>query len=452
MILYIGTAKTEMERNMKQRETFTSRLGFVMACIGSAIGLGNIWLFPYRLGEYGGAAFLIPYFIFVLLLGSAGLMLEFSFGRHFHGGSMTGIVRIFEKKKIRGGRIVGALPAVGLLCIFLFYNIVIGWILKYLVLSVTGGLKNADKTTYFQSFAGSSASIPWDFLAIVLTVLVICAGIVKGIERISKIIMPALFVIFIILAVRSLTLPGASAGVDFLVRPVWSRLLQADTWVMALGQAFFTVSLNGCGMVVYGSYLKKDYDIPKLAVTTAVLDTCAALLASFVIMPAVFAFGLDVESGPPLLFMTMPIIFEKMPGGQVVAVIFFVSLLFAGLSSSINMLEGVVEAITAHTKLSRIRAVIFIGVLSAAVSVPLNLNMTVFNGFTDIVTIIVSPLLVLLVLIIYLYVYDSKKALEEINQGAKRPFKKGFIGFLKYIFALVTVAVTILGVVYGGIG
>lgn len=440
------------ENKMKQRETFTSRLGFVMACIGSAIGLGNIWLFPYRLGEYGGAAFLIPYFIFVLLLGSVGLMMEFSFGRHFHGGSMTGIVRAFEEKGKKGGKIVGVLPAIGLLGIFLFYNIVVGWILKYLVMSVSGGLKGVDKTTYFNGFAGSSKSIPWDLLAIGLTVLIICGGIVKGIERISKIIMPALFVIFIALAIRSVTLPGAEAGIAFLLKPEWSHLLEADTWVMALGQAFFTVSLNGCGMVVYGSYLKKEYNIPKLAVTTAVLDTCAAILASFVIMPAVFAFDLDVKSGPPLLFMTMPSIFEQMPGGQIVAIVFFVSLLFAGISSSINMLEGVVEAMTSHTKLTRKKAVVIVGIFSALVSIPLNLSMTAFDGFTNFITILISPLMVLVVLVVYLYLYDSKKALEEINTGSKHHFGNGFMVFLKYIFALVTVAVIILGVAYGGIG
>ena len=147
---------------MDKREKFTSKLGFVMACIGSAIGLGNIWMFPYRLGAYGGAAFLIPYFIFVFILGTTGLITEFAFGRHFSGGSMTGIMTVFKEKKLKGGKFVGMLPAIGLLGIFMFYNIVVGWILKYFVLSGTGKLKTIDKDTYFNQFAGSSASIPWD--------------------------------------------------------------------------------------------------------------------------------------------------------------------------------------------------------------------------------------------------------------------------------------------------
>lgn len=437
---------------MDNREKFTSKLGFVMACIGSAIGLGNIWMFPYRLGAYGGAAFLIPYFIFVFILGTTGLITEFSFGRHFGGGSMTGIVSVFREKKRRGGKFVGALPAIGLMGIFMFYNIVVGWILKYLALSGTGQLKSIDKNTYFGMFAGSKASIPWDAIAIILTVLIICAGVIKGIERVSKIIMPALFVIFIMLAVRSLTLPGAMEGVRFLLQPKWHHLLEPNTWVMALGQAFFTVSLNGCGMVVYGSYLKKDYNIPKLAFSTAVLDTLAALLASFVIMPAVFAFGLDVNAGPPLLFMTMPIIFDKMPGGAVIAVIFFVSLLFAAISSSINMLEGVVEAIISNTKLTRVKAVILVGVIGFVLSIPLNLSMATFDNFTNLVTIVISPVMALLVLIVFYYLYDAEKALAGINEGAVKPLGKKFLWFAKYAFTAITILVVILGIVYGGIG
>ena len=158
---------------------------------------------------------MIPYFIFVFILGTTGLITEFAFGRHFSGGSMTGIMTVFKEKKLKGGKFVGMLPAIGLLGIFMFYNIVVGWILKYFVLSGTGKLKTIDKDTYFNQFAGSSASIPWDAIAIVLTVVVICAGVIKGIERVSKIIMPALFVIFILLAIRSLSLPGSMEGVNF---------------------------------------------------------------------------------------------------------------------------------------------------------------------------------------------------------------------------------------------
>lgn len=436
----------------KNRETFTSKLGFVMACIGSAIGLGNIWMFPYRLGRYGGAAFLIPYLIFVIILGTTGLITEFSFGRHFNGGSMVGIVSVFKAKNKKGGHILGILPAIGLAGIFMFYNIVVGWILKYFTLSLTGELKHIDKGSYFDSFAGTSSSIPWNVIAIIMTVLIISMGVTKGIEKISKIIMPALFIIFIVLAVRSLTLPGSFDGVRFLLEPKWAYLLNINTWVMALGQAFFTVSINGCGMVVYGSYLKKEYDIPKLALTTSILDTLAALLASFVIMPAVFAFGVNVNAGPPLLFMTMPSIFDIMPGGNLFAIVFFLSLLFAAVSSSINMLEGVTEAIISNFNLKRKKAVILVGSILGIASIPLNLNMTVFDNFTNLITVVISPMMVLLVLLAFYYIHDAKDALKEINLGGQIKLGTKFLAFAKYGFLIITILVVILGIAYGGIG
>jgi neurotransmitter:Na+ symporter, NSS family len=436
---------------MKNRENFTSRAGFVMSCIGAAVGLGNIWMFPYRLGQNGGAVFLIPYFIFVLILGSTGLITEFAFGRGAKGGALTGIKKGFRNKGLKGGTILGFIPAIGLAGVFMFYNVVVGWIIKYLGLSISGNIKNIDIPKYFDSFAGSSETIPWNFLAIVLALVIVCMGISKGIEKINKIIMPMLFGIFILLAIRSLTLPGAIDGVKYLLSPQWSYLFNINTWVMALGQAFFTVSLNGCGMVVYGSYIEKDLDIPRSAVSTAILDTIAALLASFVIMPAVFAFGLDPAAGPPLLFITIPTIFKAIPGGQILMILFFLSILFAAISSSINMLEGPVESFMSQTKLSRKTSTILIAIIAFILSIPLNLNMNLFSNFADAITIVISPLAALLVFIVFYFMYNKEQVLEEINRGAKRKLGNEFVIFAKYGFTIVTVLVIILGIIYGGI-
>jgi len=436
---------------MKNRENFTSRAGFVISCIGAAVGLGNIWMFPYRLGQNGGAAFLIPYFIFVLILGSTGLITEFAFGRGAEGGALTGIKKGFKNKDLRGGAFFGLIPAIGLAGVFIFYNVVVGWIIKYLSLSISGNIKNINITNYFDSFAGSAETIPWNLLAIGLALVIVCMGISKGIEKINKIIMPMLFGIFILLAIRSLTLPGAIEGVKYLLTPQWSYLFNINTWVMALGQAFFTVSLNGCGMVVYGSYIKKDLDIPRSAVSTAILDTIAALLASFVIMPAVFAFGLDPASGPPLLFITIPTIFKAIPGGQILMVLFFLSVLFAAISSSINMLEGPVESFMTQTKLSRKTSAILISIVTFILSIPLNLNMDLFNNFADIITIVVSPLAALLVFIVFYYMNSKEDVLEEINRGTTRKLGEKFFIFAKYGFTIITVLVIILGIIYGGI-
>lgn len=436
----------------KKRENFSSSAGFVLSCIGAAVGLGNIWMFPYRLGQNGGMVFLIPYFLFVLVLGSTGLITEFAFGRKFRSGSMNGIRTVFKEKNKIGGFILGIIPVIGLMGVFMFYNIVVGWILKYFSMSISGELSSIDINSYFNSFSGTSNTIVWNFISIILTVAIVYMGVTKGIEKINKIIMPALFIIFILLGIRSLTLPGAIEGVRYLLTPKWEYLFKVNTWVMALGQAFFTVSLNGCGMVVYGSYIKDNFDIPRSALSTAILDTMAALLASFVIMPAVFAFNLDPMAGPPLLFITMPTIFKSMPGGRIISIVFFLSLLFAAISSSINMLEGPVEAMMSQTKFNRKKSSIIIASIAFIFSIPLNMSMTSFDNFTNLITVIISPVAALIVLIVFYYMYGEERAMEAINEGAARKLGKGFLRFAKYGFAIITIAVIVLGIVYGGIG
>lgn len=437
---------------MKKRENFTSRAGFVLSCIGAAVGLGNIWMFPYRLGQNGGSVFLIPYFIFVLILGSTGLITEFAFGRAAQGGSLTGIKNSFRNKGLKGGVLVGAIPAIGLAGVFMFYNVVVGWIIKYFTLSIDGRINKIDISSFFDGFSGSPETIFWNLLAIGIALGIVCMGVTKGIEKINKIIMPLLFVIFVILAIRSLTLPGAMEGVKYLLTPQWEYLFKINTWVMALGQAFFTVSLNGCGMVVYGSYMKKDMDIPRSAISTAIFDTISALLASFVIMPAVFAFGLDPAAGPPLLFITVPTIFKSMAGGQLLGILFFLSVIFAAISSSINMLEGPVEALMSQSKMCREKATIFIAMTAFVLSIPLNINMGLFNNFADLMTVILSPVGALIVFISFYYLNNKDSVLEEINSGATTCLGNKFIAFAKYGFTIITILVIVLGIIYGGIG
>ncbi|MEG0579414.1 MAG: sodium-dependent transporter, partial [Niameybacter sp.] len=420
--------------------------------VGAALGLGNIWMFSYRLGAYGGPVFLIPYFIFVFVLGSAGLIIEFAFGRHFKGGSYTGITEIFKRRGLKGGKVVGLIPPIGLMGVLMFYSVVIGWILKYFMMSVSGELMIIDPTTFFDSFSGTTSSVPYFFLAILITVVIVSLGVTKGIEKLNKWIMPILFGLFILLTIRGITLPGAMEGVKYLLTPEWSHLFNAETWVMALGQAFFTVSLNGCGMVVYGSYISKKFDIPSAALSTALFDTVAALLASFMIMPAVFAFGLDPAAGPSLLFITLPQVFQAMPYGNILSTLFFLSIIFAAISSSVNMLEGSMEAFMTWTKRTRIQACSVIGAISFVLALPLATNGAYFGQFADLVTIVISPVAALIVTGVFFYLLDPKEVLVAINEGAKRPVPKAFIPFGKYIFVGVTLIVIVLGVAYGGIG
>lgn len=437
---------------MKERESFSNKFGFIISCVGAALGLGNIWMFSYRLGAYGGPVFLIPYFIFVFVLGSTGLIIEFAFGRHFKGGSYTGIREVFKRRNFKGGKVVGLIPPIGLMGVLMFYSVVIGWILKYFSMSVTGELMQINPATYFDSFSGTMSSVPYFFIAILLTVVIVSLGITKGIEKLNKWIMPLLFVLFIVLTIRGITLPGAMEGVKYLMTPDWSYLFKVETWVMALGQAFFTVSLNGCGMVVYGSYISEKFDIPSAAFSTALFDTLAALLASFMIMPAVFAFGLDPAAGPSLLFITLPQVFQAMPYGNVLSALFFLSIIFAAISSSVNMLEGSMEAFMAWTKKSRVVACTIIGGISFILALPLATNGAYFGKFADLITIVVSPVAALIVAGVFFYLVDGKEILGAINEGAKRPLPAKFIPFGKYVFVGVTLVVIVLGIAYGGIG
>lgn len=436
----------------RKRELFSSKFGFILSCVGAAVGLGNIWMFPYKLGENGGAVFLIPYFIFVILLGTVGLMAEFSFGRQFRVGSMTSIRNIFKEKNIKGGSILSIIPTIGLTGIFMFYTVVIGWILKYFFISLTGEISTIDTTSYFSTFTNSNSVVFWHGLAVLITLLIVSFGISKGIERVNKIIIPLLFIIFILLTLKSISLPNSIEGIKYLLTPDWSYLLNPKTWVMSLGQAFFTVSLTGCCMVMCGSYTDEKFDIPNCAISTVLFDSLAALLAAFVIMPAVFALGFNPTAGPALLFVTVPSIFQTMKFGQLLSALFFLSIIFASISSSIAMLEGPVEAIMNVTNWSRKKTTYITAIIAFILAIPLGLSSTFFDNFTNFITIVLSPLGALITAFIFFYILSSEETLNQLNLGAKYKIGVWFIKFGKYIFVPITVIVIILGVLYGGIG
>lgn len=306
--------------------SFTNSLGFVLACVGSAVGLGNIWMFPYRLGEYGGAAFLIPYILFTCLFGFVGLSAEFAIGRRAGTGTLGAYEHCWSaihKKKI--GKIIGWIPLLGSLGIAIGYSVIIGWVLRFLAGSVTNTVMERDSAEYFGEVTAMMGNVPWHILVIALTVLLLVFGAAPLIEKANKILMPLFFLLFAVLAVRVFFLPGAKEGYEFLFVPKWEALANMDTWVMAMGQAFFSLSITGSGMIVYGSYLSKKEDIPKASLQTVFFDSIAAMLSALAIMPAVFAFGIEPSSGPSLMFITIPNIFKQMPMGRLFSVMFFLS-------------------------------------------------------------------------------------------------------------------------------
>lgn len=437
---------------MAERDKFSSKFAFIISSIGASIGLGILWMFPFKLCKYGGAAFLIPYFIFTILLGAVGLIIEFTFGRSLKSGSLCGIKKIFQEKNVKGGSFFGSIPSIGMLLIFSFYTIIIGWIFKYFYLSISGEILKIEPSLYFDSFSTSKQSLIFAIFALILTAGIISLGVAKGIEKLNKFAIPAMFVIFGLIVIRSVTLPGAIEGIKYICIPQWENLLNMETWIMAMGLAFFTASLSGSVMVVYGSYTDKHTDIPKSTATVILFNTLGAILSAFAIIPAVFAFGVNPSAGPSLLFISLPSIFSSMPFGAVISTVFFISVICAAVSTGLSMMEVPVEALTSITKLSRKQSTCIVFLLSLLVITPLSLNMNVFEMIVDFSTIILSPLSVLIVAIVFFWKFKKDSSLKEINEGSSTPINKSFLVFGKFIFIPLTLLVVIFGIVFGGIG
>ena len=441
------------EKNMQEnRDLFSSKLGFILACIGSAVGMGNVWMFPYRVGQLGGGAFLLPYIIFVVVLGYTGLIGEFAFGRMTQTGPIGSFEYAMKSKGKKGGTLLGIIPVIGAFGIATGYAVVVGWVIRFLFGTISGAMFSApDSAAYFGEIAGAFGSTIWHLAAMIATAIILILGVSNGIEKVNKFMMPLFYILFIIVLFKVLSLENAMEGVKYLFTPKWEFLSQPKTWIYALGQSFFSLSLAGSGMVVYGSYLKKDVDIPNSAKNTAFFDTLAAMLAALVVIPAVFAFGLDPQSGPPLLFITLPAVFKEMAGGQLFAVLFFISLIFAAITSLMNLLEVPIESLQNRMNLKRNTAVIVVCAASFVIGLFLE-DGNLLSAWMDFVSIYIMPVGALIASIMFFWVIGSKIAKEQAEIGASKPLGAWFEPMAKYVFVILTIAVIIGGILYGGIG
>lgn len=433
---------------MNKNGNFKSTVGFVLACVGSAVGMGNIWMFPYRLGQYGGAAFLIPYLIFIALFGLVGLSAEFALGRMAKTGTLGAYAYCWKNKF---GKYIGWLPLLGSLGIAIGYSVILGWVFRSIQGVLTNELLTNDIPAFFTNMTQSFSNVPCHFLVLFITCLLLFTSATNAIEKANKVLMPAFFILFIILAIRVSLFDGAIEGYKFLFVPKWECLLNKETWIMAMGQAFFSLSITGSGMIVYGAYLKDDVDIPKASMQTAVFDTIAAMLAALAIMPAVFSFGIDPISGPSLMFLTLPEVFKQMPLGNFFALFFFVSVAFAGITSLINMLEAVCESWQNRFHISRKKAVLVCGIITFIVSVCIE-NGDIVGKWMDVVTIYIIPFAALLGAITIYYVLGWNALKQELDKGRKKPVGPTFKFLGKYVYVFLALIILILGILYNGIG
>ncbi len=345
-----------MENNNVQRDGFSSRLGIIAAAAGSAIGLGNIWKFPYITGVYGGAAFILVYLVCIALIGLPVMLSEFLIGRRAQANAIGSF------KKLRPNTpwyFTGWLGFAAAFIILSFYGVVAGWTMDYVFRAIMGAFSGQTPDQLGAMFGGMISDpirpIIWQVIFMIITAGVILGGVKDGIERYTKILMPLLLVIIIILDVRAITLPGASEGLKFLFAPDFSKL-SGEAIMSALGHAFFSLSLGMGTMITYGSYIGKKENLGETALQVTIADTAIALLAGLAIFPAVFAFGIEPGAGPGLVFITLPNVFNQMPGGYIFGILFFVLLTVAALTSSVSILEVVVAYFTEDLKMNRAKA------------------------------------------------------------------------------------------------
>ena len=440
----------------ENRSSFTGKIGFVLAAAGSAVGLGNIWRFPYLAAKYGGGIFLLVYILLAISFGFALMCAEIAIGRKT-GLSAIGAFKKLDKRFGFLGWLASAVPAI----ILPYYSVIGGWVAKYISVSITGQAHNASSDDYFSTFiAKPFEPIGWFLLFIGITALIVILGVEKGIERVSKWMMPVLVLLTLVIAIYALFMPGAIDGLIYYVMPDFSRF-SATTVLAAMGQLFYSMSLAMGIMITYGSYMKKEIRIESAVKQIELFDTGIAFLAGLMIIPAVFAFSGGDESalgkGPGLMFITLPKIFDSMTGGQIIGILFFVMVFFAALTSSISLMETVVSIVKDKTGWNRttICLVVFLG--SVLLGLPSCLGfgplsgitvagMTFLDMFDFISNSVIMPIVALITCVFVGYFIKPKTLIEEMNIGGKFQSEKLFKVMIKYIAPIFIVLILISSV------
>ncbi|WP_062514423.1 sodium-dependent transporter [Halobacillus sp. KGW1] len=447
---------------MKQQEQWTSKLGFILAAAGSAIGLGAIWKFPYIAGQNGGGAFFLLFILFTLFLGLPLLLAEFSIGRTSQKDAIASYKEIAPRTKWHWVGILGMITSFLLLS---FYSVIGGWIVAYLYKVITGQLNDLSSTDYADVF-GSTISNPGisllvQFIFMILTILVVARGVQKGIEQASKIMMPVLFLLFILLVIRAVTLDGAVEGITFLLQPDFSKVT-SQTVLEAMGQSFFTLSVGVSVMVTYSSYLPKSESLPRAAFSIGGMNIFIVLLAGLAIFPAVFAFGLEPDAGPVLLFQVLPTIFSQLPFGMVFFGAFLLLFLFAALTSAFSMLEIIVSVLSKGDTRKRKKWAWIIGLAIFIVGTPSTLSYglladytlfgrTFFDNMDYAVSNVLFPIGSLLIALFVANKMKKSALYEELSHGSS--LKKGLFNvwfiLLRYVAPLLIIIVMldVIGVI-----
>ena len=450
---------------MNNRERFSSRLGFILISAGCAVGLGNVWRFPYITGQYGGAAFVLVYLIFLVLLGLPIMVMEFAVGR----ASQKSAARSFHVLEPAGTKwhLQGYACMAGNYLLMMFYTTVGGWMAAYIFKTLTGEFKGLDSdgvaAVFNDMLARPGYMTFWMVLVVLLSFFICSLGLQKGVERITKAMMSCLFLILLILCIRSVTLPGASEGLRFYLIPDFTRFTEngvGNTIFAAMGQAFFTLSLGIGAMAIFGSYIGKDHTLTGETINICLLDTLVAFLAGLIIFPSCFAFGVDPGQGPGLVFITLPNIFNQMVGGRIFGVLFFVFMTFAAQSTIIAVFENIISFSMDLFGTSRKKTVLINGIAIILLSLPCVFGFNIWSGYQpmgagstiqDLEDFIVSNNLLPLGSMVYLlfctsrYGWGWKNFLAEADTGKGVKFPAWARVYVSYILPLIVLFIFIMG-------
>ena len=443
---------------LPERDSFATKLGVIAAVAGSAAGLGNIWKFPYITGVFGGGAFVIVYLVCIAIIGLPVMLSEFVIGRSAQRNAVGSFKKLAPHTP---WFFTGTMGIVAAFMILAFYGVVAGWTLEYLGKSIINSFAGKNAAELEGMFGGFISKVTkpifWQIIFMCLTGWIVLAGIKGGIEKASKALMPALLIIIIILDIRAITLPGAGAGLSFLFKPDFSKLT-AEGMLSALGHAFFSLSLGMGTLITYSSYMSKKENIATTAVQVTVADTGIALLSGIVIFPAVFAFGIEPRAGPGLVFITLPNVFQQMPGGYIFSILFFLLVAIAALTSSISILEVIVAYFVEELKLARRNATMIATIAITIVGIPCSLSMGVMSEallfgktFFDWLDLIASNFLLpvggLLITAFVGWYLSREKAKEEVTSMGT--FKAGYLPFFLFLTKFVAPIVITLIFLHG---
>lgn len=427
---------------------FSSKIGIVLSAVGSAVGMANIWGFPYKF-QAGGLVFLIFYILFAALFSYVGLSSEFAIGRMAKTGTLGAYEYAFEtsKNKKKLGRILGFIPLIGTFLIAVGYCVIVAYVLKGFVDSLTGEIFARDAEVWFDTFAGEKYSvIIYHLIAIVLTIIT-CLGGASSIEKSNKIMMPTFFILFVILAIKVANLPNAISGYSNMFK-YDPATLNFNTIVTAMGQAFFSLSITGSGMIVVGAYINKKEDIVSSSVHTGILDSLSGLIASFVIIPAVSVFNMKQVGGPSLLFVTLPTILNNIRFGRLFAIFLYLAVVFAGISSLQNMFEVITESITYRFKnLSRKLVFIILGLVVFFLGINLE-RIDDFGPYMDIISIYIIPIGASIGAITWFYVLKKEMLLKEINLSSKKKYGDKWYKIGKFLYVPLAIILTLLALIF----